>query len=157
MTRHLLIWVGKASRRGPEAELCARYLKRINGYASMVEKTLKPVVCDSPRETQRQESKRILAELETRDCVALCDQRGRQLSSPEWAQFLADRAREGVKRVAWVIGGSMGVDEALRRRADYVLSLSRLTLPHALARVLFLEQTYRALCIQAGHPYHHEG
>jgi len=83
----------------------------------------------------------------------LFDEQGRAMSSEAWADFFA--RQPGGAIVDFVIGGSNGVSNEVRLAAEDVWSLSKLTLPHQLARVLFLEQSYRALMILRGHPYHH--
>ena len=85
--------------------------------------------------------------------VAL-DVRGKAYSTPELARFLGDRMSYGPGDLAFLIGGAHGLDAQLRREADLQLSLSSLTLPHALARIVLLEQLYRALTILRGEPYH---
>ncbi len=82
----------------------------------------------------------------------LFDERGREISSQDWAGFL--RAQVGNAVVSYVIGGAGGVEPELRSSVDHCWQLSRLTLPHQLARTLVLEQLYRAHTIVAGHPYH---
>jgi 23S rRNA (pseudouridine1915-N3)-methyltransferase len=153
-----LIWVGKARARSPESQLCERYIKRLRIYANVDELTIKPLAGSNrdPEETRRKESERISAALDSRAWLALCDERGRQMTSPSLAGWLDARALDA-RPIDFVIGGAMGVAEDLRKRADFMLSFSSMTLPHALARVLLWEQLYRACCIRAGHPYHHEG
>lgn len=104
---------------------------------------------------RRREAARAEAALRPGDYLVLLDERGRQMSSRELAALLAGRARAGGGRAVFAVGGPWGVDESLRRRAGMLLSLSRMTLPHELARLVLLEQLYRALAINAGHPYHH--
>jgi 23S rRNA (pseudouridine1915-N3)-methyltransferase len=84
---------------------------------------------------------------------ALLDERGRQLSSKGLAGKLANWQSDG-RDLCFVIGGPDGVSDACRQRADFTWSLSQLTLPHGLARVLFAEQLYRAHSLHTGHPYH---
>ncbi|WP_135448254.1 23S rRNA (pseudouridine(1915)-N(3))-methyltransferase RlmH [Tabrizicola caldifontis] len=90
------------------------------------------------------------------DGAALCvlDERGKLLSSPEFAQALASWRDGGRQDVAFVIGGADGVDPALRTRADLVISFGRMVWPHMLVRVMLAEQLYRAATIMAGLPYH---
>ena len=83
--------------------------------------------------------------------VVLLDERGRQLSSEALAEWLEERRHEG-RALVFVIGGAFGLDLAA---ADLRLSLGRMTLPHQLARVVLVEQLYRAHKILAGEPYHH--
>lgn len=86
--------------------------------------------------------------------VAL-DERGQTLTSLELAGWLEQTAARGVSRLAFIIGSARGLDPALKERADYRLSLSRLTFPHEFARLLLLEQLYRASKINRGEPYHY--
>lgn len=88
--------------------------------------------------------------------AALCvlDERGKLLSSPEFAEALAGWRDGGRQDAAFVIGGADGVDPALRARADLVLSFGRMVWPHLLVRAMLAEQLYRAATILAGSPYH---
>jgi 23S rRNA (pseudouridine1915-N3)-methyltransferase len=90
------------------------------------------------------------------DGAALCvlDERGKTLSSPEFAQTLAGWRDAGRQDAAFVIGGADGVDPDLRVRADLVISYGRMVWPHMLVRVMLAEQLYRAATILAGSPYH---
>ena len=83
----------------------------------------------------------------------MLDERGRQLSTAELASWLGARMQEG-RDLAFVIGGPDGLAPEVVARSDFTLALSRLTLPHALVRVLLIEQLYRAHCILSHHPYH---
>jgi 23S rRNA (pseudouridine1915-N3)-methyltransferase len=90
------------------------------------------------------------------EAAALCvlDERGKVLSSPEFAQALAGWRDAGRQDAAFVIGGADGVDPGLRDRADLVISMGRMVWPHMLVRVMLAEQLYRAATILAGSPYH---
>jgi 23S rRNA (pseudouridine1915-N3)-methyltransferase len=101
------------------------------------------------------EGKKLLGQLRPSDNVVLLDESGKQYSSIELADRLADWQGDG-RDVVFIIGGPDGVSEDCRARADHTWSLSRLTLPHGLARVMFAEQLYRAWTIGKGHPYHRE-
>ncbi len=85
--------------------------------------------------------------------VVLLDERGRQLTSKSLANRLSTWQSDG-RDLSFIIGGPDGVPDTVRQRADFTWSLSDLTLPHGLARVLLAEQLYRAWSLQAGHPYH---
>ncbi|NIL94930.1 MAG: 23S rRNA (pseudouridine(1915)-N(3))-methyltransferase RlmH [Woeseiaceae bacterium] len=101
------------------------------------------------------EGEQILARINADEQVVLLDERGKQLSSSELANRLG--AWQSDRRdLCFVIGGPDGVSAGVRNRADFSWSLSNLTLPHGLARVLFAEQMYRAWSLQVGHPYHRE-
>ena len=99
------------------------------------------------------EGESILAKLHPGEQVILLDERGRQLDSKGLAGKLSDWQTDG-RDLCFVIGGPDGLSDACKQRADFSWSLSKLTLPHGLARVLFAEQLYRARSLQTGHPYH---
>ena len=90
-----------------------------------------------------------------RDFVIVCDERGKNISSDEYSAKL-QAAFVASKNVTILIGGAYGFTAAVRARADFLWSFSRLVFPHALARLIVTEQTYRAQEIALGHPYHHE-
>lgn len=99
------------------------------------------------------EGELILAKLQPAEQVVLLDERGRQFDSKSLSGKLLDWQTDG-RDLCFVIGGPDGLSEACKQRADFSWSLSKLTLPHGMARVLFAEQLYRAWSLQTGHPYH---
>ncbi|MGI9220811.1 MAG: 23S rRNA (pseudouridine(1915)-N(3))-methyltransferase RlmH [Woeseiaceae bacterium] len=101
------------------------------------------------------ECAQILARVRKTEQVILLDERGKQMRSQQLAGKLGDWQSDG-RDLCFIIGGPDGVAAACRERADSSWSLSQLTLPHGLARVLFAEQLYRAWSMQTGHPYHRE-
>ena len=107
------------------------------------------------RQAMAEEGRRILAVLAPRDHVVALDERGTQFSTSELARWLEERRRSG-QNLACVIGGADGLAPAVLARAQRRWSLSRLTLPHGLVRVVLIEQLYRATTLLAGHPYHRE-
>ncbi len=110
---------------------------------------------DRSRQAMAAEGEQILAKVDSAEQVILLDERGKQLSSKSLAERLSGWQADG-RDLCFVIGGPDGVSDACRERADFTLSLSQLTLPHGMARVLFAEQMYRAWSLQTGHPYHRE-
>ncbi len=154
MRLHLCV-VGRL-RAGPERALVEDYLARL-------ERTGRPLGL-GPVQEHEVEDKRgggMAAEgaLLTRaipEGAALCvlDERGKVLSSPEFAQALAGWRDGGRQDAAFVIGGADGVDPSLRGRADLAISFGRMVWPHMLVRVMLAEQLYRAATILAGSPYH---
>lgn len=101
------------------------------------------------------EAERILAALPAGCVPVALDERGAQLTTRELAGWLTAWMDEGVSP-AFIIGGADGLDDSVKARAVKQLGLSRLTLPHAFARVMLAEQLYRSLCIIKGHPYHRD-
>ncbi len=101
------------------------------------------------------EGRRVLQLLGARDYVVALDERGTEITTLELARWLEARRAAG-QALTFLIGGPDGLAAELLARAQYRWSLSRLTLPHGLARVVFAEQLYRAASVLAGHPYHRE-
>ena len=101
------------------------------------------------------EAERILAALPAGAFAVALDERGTQLTTRELARWISGWMAEGVSP-ACIIGGADGLDDSVKARAGKQLGLSKLTLPHALARVVLAEQLYRAMCIIKGHPYHRD-
>ena len=99
------------------------------------------------------EGQKVLAKIRAAECVVVLDECGKEFSSQEFAARLADWQADG-RDLAFVIGGPDGVSQQCMDRAELRWSLSRLTLPHGLARVLFAEQLYRVWSLSTGHPYH---
>jgi len=101
-----------------------------------------------------QESAQLLARIPEGAFVTVLDERGRSFSSEKLAQLVERHMTDGTPELIWVIGGAYGLSEELRRRADLVLSLSEMTFTHQMARLLLMEQLYRALTIIRNEPYH---
>jgi len=110
---------------------------------------------DKSNAAKEEEGAQVLARIEAAEQVVLLDERGKQYRSADLAVQLGNWQSDG-RDLCFVIGGPDGVSAACKARADSIWSLSNLTLPHGLARVLFAEQMYRAWSLQVGHPYHRE-
>lgn len=108
---------------------------------------------DKSRQAMESEGELILGKLAQAEQMVLLDERGKQLTSRALAGKLSDWQIDG-RDLCFVIGGPDGVSDRCKQRADFTWSLSQLTLPHGLARVLFAEQLYRAHSLHTGHPYH---
>jgi 23S rRNA (pseudouridine1915-N3)-methyltransferase len=109
----------------------------------------------SQPELKKKESEILLEGLAKDDYLVALDERGRQMGSDGLAQFIQLRANESTKNLVFLIGGVYGLDEAVLKRADHCWSLSQLTLPHQLVRLLLAEQLYRACTILRNEKYHH--
>ena len=107
----------------------------------------------SAQRALRTEATRLLAAVRPQEFVVALDEHGEEFATRELASWLAARLRAG-RDLAVLIGGADGLAAEVLARADFKLALSRLTLPHAFARVLLLEQLYRALSLLDHHPYH---
>lgn len=148
-----VIWVGK-TRDAHVRALCAEYLKRLTRFARCEVTELRESGSEDPRACVEEEGKRIVGALASDALTILLDVSGQtQWSSEELAaQFEAWQGRS-VREATFVVGGHLGVSEEVRARAQVRWSLSRLTLTHELARVVLLEQLYRAYTITRGLPY----
>jgi len=100
------------------------------------------------------EGGRILQRLSPTAFVVTLDEGGKALTTEGWSAFLGERMLYGPDEVILVVGGAYGLNDAVKARGDLCFSLSKLTFPHQLARLLLLEQTYRALTILRNEPYH---
>ncbi len=106
-------------------------------------------------ELKKQEAVSIISKLQKDDFLVLLDEKGRQLSSPDLANLLQQRANESAKRIIFLIGGAYGVDDSILQRANFTWSLSKLVFPHMLVRLILAEQLYRACTILRNEKYHH--
>jgi 23S rRNA (pseudouridine1915-N3)-methyltransferase len=139
-------------------ELCADYTRRLGSQLKLTLVEIEPgarSAGQSPRKAVETEARKLLTALQPDEWVVALDERGTQTSTRELADWLAGRMREG-RDLAFLIGGPDGLAAEVLARSDMSLSLSRLTLPHALARVVLAEQLYRAMTILNHHPYHRE-
>jgi 23S rRNA (pseudouridine1915-N3)-methyltransferase len=128
--------------RSPEAEMVARYEKRIDWPLKLTELPESGGRVAEPLSTAR---------------TVLLDEKGRDLSSEELAALLARWRDDGCRECRFVIGAADGHSAAERASADLLLAFGRATWPHLLARAMLAEQLYRATTILAGHPYHRSG
>jgi 23S rRNA (pseudouridine1915-N3)-methyltransferase len=135
---------------------CEEYLGRLKGGLAVVLTEIEPGVRRAGGATQQAiaaEGRRLLGAVGPADHVVALDERGRELTTRELADWLGSRMQQG-EDLAFVIGGPDGLAPEVLSRSNFTLALSRLTLPHALARVLLAEQLYRAHSILGNHPYH---
>ena len=110
----------------------------------------------SEMDLKKREGETILAWLTKGDYLVVLDGKGKQLSSEGLAGFIQARANESVKQLIFLIGGAYGIDEPVLERADHTWSLSQLTFPHQLVRLILAEQIYRACTIMRNEKYHHK-
>ncbi len=154
----LLLLIGKTD----EAWLLdgiAHYEQRIRKYFPFALKVIPDIrnrKTLSEDEQKRQESQLILQQLQAGDELVLLDESGRQMRSREFAAFIEKIQMQSTRRMVFVVGGPYGFAPEITQRANYKLSLSPMTFPHQLVRLIFLEQLYRACTIMRNEPYHHD-
>jgi len=109
----------------------------------------------SEMDLKKKEGELITKWLEPNDFVIALDEKGKQFTSSALASFIQSKANISTKRMVFVIGGSFGLDEAILKRANHTWSLSQITFPHQLVRLILIEQLYRAFTILKNEKYHH--
>ena len=135
------------------------YKSRVNryvGFEVISISDLKSTRGLTEMQQKEKEGEMLLASLTPSDTVILLDEKGREYTSREFADFQTSMMNRGVKRLVYVIGGPYGFSQKVYDRADGKISLSRMTFSHEMARLFFCEQLYRAMTILRGEPYHHD-
>jgi 23S rRNA (pseudouridine1915-N3)-methyltransferase len=151
-----VIAVGKLKERF-WVQACDEYIKRLRPYVALdvVElPDIDPARAGGEAPALAREAEAIFRAVPEGACMVLLDVAGKDYSSEQIARMLDDLATEGKNDVAFVIGSSCGVDKSVRDRADVRLSFGKITMPHNIARVVLLEQLYRAQKIIRREPYH---
>ena len=154
-----VIAVGKMKEKSIRA-LADEYLKRLGRYTRIEEIELPALpepASSSPaleEQVKQREGESILAKIRPSDHVIALTIPGKQWDSPGLSQHIDGLMTRGVSNLVFVIGGSLGLSQQVIDRADEELSMSKMTFPHQLARVMLLEQLYRAMKIRSGERYH---
>ena len=141
------------------SELVDLYSNRIKKYTGFEIITIPDVKNTKNMPVQEQKTKeatKIIQSVTDDDYIILLDEKGKELRTLEFSGALEKMFFLPKKRIVFVIGGPWGFSEAVYNRADYKMSLSKMTFPHQLVRLLFLEQLYRVFTIIKGESYHHE-
>lgn len=133
------------------------YLKRLSRFAKVeiVELEESKIQSKSEEQIKKEEGERILKRIKESDYLILLDLKGEMLSSEEFSTKLKNLIDKGVSPLTFVIGGTLGLSEEVRKRANLSISISRMTFTHQMCRVILLEQIYRAFKIINNEEYHH--
>ena len=153
--RFELLFLGKTKETYLAAGI-ADYVKRLNRYIATDIRTLKEgkVKKNEPENLLIERESEILLQNVQGSCLVCLDRSGEQLDSLALSDQVGKWEMQGQKKITFVIGGPLGLSRTILSRANLVLSLSLLTLPHEMSRLLLLEQLYRACTIRAGEKYH---
>ena len=149
-------WIGETKDKcllGIEQD----YLARISKYVPAEISTVKEQKKKDPRNSSSQlakEGRKLLSMIPPGATLVVLDESGENHSSRELAKWLEKSLAGGSPEISFVVGGYWGIPEEIKKKADKLLSLSRMTFPHEIARVLLLEQVYRAISINKNLPYH---
>ncbi len=149
------IWIEKTKdtwlKQGIE-----EYLERLRPFCDVAVKELRSgLKKGSPALCKETEAKNIIAALPEKSFVVVCDLQGKQFASETVAHLLERLENQGQREVACIIGGAFGVSEAVLQKASLTMSLSAMTFTHDMARLVLVEQIYRAFTIKKGLPYHY--
>lgn len=154
-----IITVGKLKEKYLKDGI-AEYMKRLSRFAKIDtvelvdEKTPDKASSAENDAILKKEAERILAKISEREYVIALAIEGRQFASEDFSQLIATTMVQGYSDITFVIGGSLGLHEAVKKRANILMSFGLFTLPHQLMRLVLVEQIYRAFMIQQGSPYH---
>lgn len=141
------------------SEGCDEYFKRIKRYLKFEFKVIRDLKNSGNLDEnvqKKMEGDKILDGILDSDVVVLLDENGKEFSSREFAGFVSKQMNASVKSLVFVVGGPYGFSEEVYKRANYKISLSRMTFSHQLIRLIFAEQLYRAFAIINNEPYHHD-
>ncbi len=133
-----------------------QFTKRIAHYYSIDWQLITPSKLSEPNQIKKAEAANIIKSLAVTDVLILLDETGKMLSSPGLAKLIQQKANQSAQKIVFLIGGAYGVDEEIKKRANFTWSLSDLVFPHMLVRLILAEQVYRACSILANEKYHHE-
>lgn len=153
-----LLCIGKTDDRYIQ-EGVEKYLKRLKHYVSfqIVElPDIKNVKNLSENQQKDREGDLLLKNIHTQDFVVLLDERGKEFRSIEFSAYLEHKMVSSTAQLVFIIGGPYGFSAAVQQRANYTISLSKMTFSHQMIRLFLVEQLYRAYSIMRGELYHHE-
>ena len=148
--------VGKIKEKFTK-EAISEFEKRLSSYCSfsVVEIPAEPILDDNSYEKYKEvEGQKILANIKQESYVITLEIGGKSLSSEEFAKKIKNISSEGINELIFVIGGANGLSEEVSKRADFKLSFSKMTFTHQMARLMLVEQIYRAFKILSGENYH---
>lgn len=150
------LWIG--STRNPEyARLEQGYLEKLKRFTRVDQSAVRELKKTDPRSLTAQfdrEAQSLKKRLSSETFLICLDQKGKQVSSEGFAKKLQNLMNQGTTEVTFVVGGYLGIPEEILNRSRMKLALGKMTLPHELARVVLLEQVFRAMSIIKGFPYH---
>ena len=152
-----LVCIGKTDKKELE-ELIKVYSDRLQHYIKFEFEIIPDLKKTKNLDENQQKSKEgelILSGVQNSDFIVLLDETGKQFSSENFSEYIQKRMNTGLKRLIFVIGGPYGFSEAVYKRADSKVSLSKMTFSHQMVRLFFTEQLYRAFTILKNEPYHH--
>lgn len=149
------VWtIGKTQEKYLE-EGIRIFVKRLDNYTRLEWLDFKDVKSfSSPEDCKKKESELVISKLKSEDFFIILDENGKQFSSTSFADYLQQCFNKSMKHIVFFIGGAYGIHESLKERANFQLSLSKMTFSHQMVRLFFAEQLYRAFTILQNEKYH---
>jgi 23S rRNA (pseudouridine1915-N3)-methyltransferase len=152
MNLHILA-IGK--KKSEYDSMIKEYQKRIVTPFSLTLEILEPLGLDNPNLSKTKECEKILSKIKETDCVVALDELGKNFTTTSFSQWINKHLIASPKRIVFILGGAYGLNDTIKERANLVMCLGSLTLPHELARLLICEQLYRVTNLLSGGKYHH--
>ena len=152
-----LLVIGKTDNKQLQ-QLINDYQKRLGHYIKFsleIIPDIKNVKNLSEVQQKQKEGELILKSIKTTDILILLDENGKQLDSIQFSQYLQKHMNSGIKQLVFVIGGPFGFSDAVYKKSQGKLALSKMTFSHQMVRIFFIEQLYRGFTILRNEPYHH--
>lgn len=149
-----LITIGREEEQAFES-LFQRYVKRLSHYNTFEPIHIKPLKSATSSEQVKADAALLLKKVTAQDTLILLDEKGKEMNSEEFAAFMMSKLNTSTRTLIFAIGGAYGFDQTVYERSNGLLSLSRFTFPHQLAKVVFAEQLYRAFTLIRNEKYHH--
>ena len=151
-----LLQVGKTEDESLRT-IISNFENRLKHYVSFETITI-PDIKNSknltPQQFKEKEAEQILKHIKEREFIILLDEYGKEYTSIDFANFLQQKMNQSLKEICFIIGGAFGVSDNIKKIANVNLSSSKMTFPHQLIRIVFIEQLYRAMTIHRNEPYH---
>ena len=148
------VWIGKTQQEWVRMGI-EEYAGRVRRYFPLEITEVREEKGSAEETFRMKEGERLLKALPKNAKLALLDERGKEMTSPQFAAFLGNCRDRGIPELVFAVGGAYGFSETVRARADMVVALSLMTFTHQMARIFLLEQIYRGCAILNREPYHH--
>ena len=139
-------------KKGPELELISDYVTRFNRQFN--NDFFTSLEISESAEAERQFNEKVGKMLDLKQSTVLLDRSGEHYDSESFAKFLTSLSEKGINQTSFIIGGASGFPKQLKSKAKKLLAVSKMIFPHKIARLILVEQLYRAKCIINRHPYH---
>lgn len=150
-----IVFVGKTTEKYL-LEGMDDFINRLSRYVAVTVDVVKASTIKEVKKAMEEEEGNILARLQPGDFLVILDENGSEMTSRHLAVKIQKWMTEGKSRIVFVVGGAFGITPSLKSKANYILSLSKLTFTHQMVRLLLVEQLYRAMTILRNEKYHHD-